>query len=79
MAQSTGYERLLSVLRSIGSPSKGLLNALLAMAAEEEPSKWSRLKVISAVGVYVDVCLVTWSGVYFDVCLVTWSGVIILV
>jgi hypothetical protein len=41
------------------------------MAAEEEPSKWSRLKVISAMGMYVDVCLVTWSGVYVDVSLVT--------
>jgi hypothetical protein len=33
------------------------------MAAEEELSKWSRLKVISAMGVYVDVCLVTWNSV----------------
>jgi hypothetical protein len=33
------------------------------MAAEEEPSKWSRLKVISAMDVYVDVCLVTWNSV----------------
>lgn len=33
------------------------------MAAEEEPSKWSRLKVISAMGMYVHVCLVTWNSV----------------
>jgi hypothetical protein len=63
LAQSAGYERLLTVLRSIGSPSKELLNALLAMAAEAEPSKWSRLKVISAMGVHVDVCLVAWNNV----------------
>jgi len=48
----------------MGSPSKELLNALVAMAAEEEPSKWSRLKVISVMGVYVDVCSVTWNSVH---------------
>jgi hypothetical protein len=33
------------------------------MAAEEEPSQWSRLKVISATAVYVDVCMVTLSSI----------------
>ena len=41
------------MLISIGPPSMELLNALLAMAAEEEPSQWSRLKVISAVCAHV--------------------------
>jgi hypothetical protein len=47
LVQTAGYERLFSVLISIGPPSKELLHALLAMAAEEEPSEQSKLKVIS--------------------------------
>jgi hypothetical protein len=45
MVKTAGYERLFSVLRSIGPPSKELLHALLAMIAEEEPSEGSRLMV----------------------------------
>lgn len=45
--KTAGYERLFSVLRSVGPPSKELLHALLAMAAEEEFSEGSRLKVVS--------------------------------
>lgn len=45
--KTAGYERLFSVLRSVGPPSKELLHALLAMAAEEEFSEASRLMVIS--------------------------------
>lgn len=47
--KTAGYERLFSVLRSAGPPSKELLHALLAMAAEEELSEGSRLMVISRV------------------------------
>jgi hypothetical protein len=47
LVQTAGYQRLFSVLRSIGPPSKELLHALLTMTAEEEPSEQSKLKVIS--------------------------------
>ncbi|PNF23323.1 hypothetical protein B7P43_G17104 [Cryptotermes secundus] len=44
LVRTSGYERLFAALRSIGPPSKGLLHALLTMAAEEEPSEQSKLK-----------------------------------
>jgi hypothetical protein len=44
--KTAGYERLFSVLGTLGPPSKELLHALLTMAAEEEPSEESKLKVI---------------------------------
>jgi hypothetical protein len=47
LVQTAGYERLFTVLRTIGPPSKELLHALLTTAAEEEPSEQSKLKVIS--------------------------------
>jgi hypothetical protein len=44
--KTAGYERLFSVLRTIGPPSRELLHALLTMVAEEEPSEQSKLTVM---------------------------------
>ncbi|KAJ9577825.1 hypothetical protein L9F63_025312, partial [Diploptera punctata] len=66
LTKSAGYERLFSALKNVGQPSKELLHALLAMAAEEELSEQSKLMnadvLLAMVRWLADIDAITSSG-----------------